>query len=112
LGARTGKIEIKGLGIREHVAKVSDHSPAEFRLLPSTIARELTRFYAIVRETEADLEWCSRAVEAYTNQRVQLMNAGQMSRLLKKILDKIDLLSRLRPTLIEGLKEVQGIDCD
>jgi hypothetical protein len=112
LDARTGKVEIERLRIHKHVGKFFDHNPAEFRLLPSTISNELTRFYAIVRETDADLEWCSRAVEAYANQRVRLMNAGQMIRLLRKSLDKIDLLSRLRPTLIARLKELQDTDCD
>ena len=112
LETRTGKVEIDGVHIRKHIGKCFDHSPAEFMLLPSTISKRLTRFYSIVRETDADLEWCSRAVDAYANQRVRLMNAGQMIRLLRKILDKIDLLSRLRPTLIEGLKEIQDTDCD
>jgi hypothetical protein len=112
LETRTGKVEIDGVHIRKHIGKCCDHSPAEFMLLPSTISKRLTRFYSIVRETDADLEWCSRAVDAYANQRVRLMNAGQMIRLLRKILDKIDLLSRLRPTLIEGLKEIQDTDFD
>lgn len=110
LDARTGKVEIEGIRIRKHVWKFFDHSPAEFRLLPSPISEGLKRFYAIARETDADIEWCSRAIEAYANQRIRLMNAGQMSRLLRKILDKIDLLSRLKPTLIEGLKEIQNTD--
>ena len=112
LDARTGKVEIEGVRIRKRVKKFFDHNPAEFRVLPGTISKGLTRFYAIVRETDADLEWCSRAVEAYANQRVRLMNVGQMIRLLRKSLDKIDLLSRLRPTLIAGLKEIQDTDCD
>jgi len=112
LETRTGKVEIDGVHIRKHIAKCFDHSPADFMLLPSTISKRLTRFYAIVRETESDLEWCSRAVEAYANQRVRLMNPGQMIRLLRKILDKIDLLSRLRPTLVERLKEIGGTDFD
>jgi len=112
LETRTGKVEIDGVHIRKHIAKCFDHSPADFMLLPSTISKRLTRFYAIVRETESDLEWCSRAVEAYANQRVRLMNPGQMIRLLRKILDKIDLLSRLRPTLVERLKEIEGTDFD
>ena len=112
LETRRGNVEIDGVHIRKHIGKFFEHSPAEFILLPSTISKRLTRFYSIVRETDADLEWCSRAVDAYANQRVRLMNAGQMIRLLRKILDKIDLLSRLRPTLIEGLKEIQDTDCD
>ncbi len=103
LETRTGKVEIDG--VRKYVGKFFDHSPVEFIPLPSSISKGLTQFYAIVRETESDLEWCSRAVEAYANQRVRLMNPGQMIRLLRKILDKIDLLSRLRPTLVERLKE-------
>jgi hypothetical protein len=112
LETRTGKVEIDGVHIRKHVGKFFDHSPVEFILLPSSISKGLTRFYVIVRETESDLEWCSRAVEAYASQRVRLMNPGQMIRLLRKILDKIDLLSRLRPTLVERLKEIQDTDFD
>jgi hypothetical protein len=107
----TGKVEIDGVHIRKHIGKFFDHSPAEFILLPSTISTGLTRFYAIVRETDADLEWCSRAVDAYANQRVRLMSARQMIRLLRKILDRIDLLSGLRRTLVEGLKEIHDTDC-
>ncbi len=110
LETRTGKVEIDG--VRKYVGKFVDHSPAEFILLPSSISRGLTQFYAIVRETESDLEWCSRAVEAYANQRVRLMNHGQMIRLLRKVLDKIDLLSRMRPTLVERLKEIRDTNCD
>jgi hypothetical protein len=109
LETRTGKVEIDG--VRKYVGKFFDHSPVEFILLPS-ISKGLTQFYAIVRETESDLEWCSRAVETYANQRVRLMNPGQMIRLLRKVLDKIDLLSRLRPTLVERLKEIRDTDCD
>ena len=112
LETRTGKVDIDVVHIRKHVRTFFDHSPAEFRLLPSGISKGLTRFYAIVRETESDLEWWSRAVDAYANHGVRLMNAGQMIRLLREILDKIDLLSRLRPTLIEGLKEMQGTNSD
>jgi hypothetical protein len=39
------------------------------------------------------------------------ITSWQMIRLLREILDKIDLLSRLRPTLVEGLKEIQDTDC-
>ena len=112
LETRTGKVDIDVVHIRKHVRTFFDHSPAEFRLLPSGISKGLTRFYAIVRETESDLEWWSRAVDAYANHGVRLMNAGQMIRLLREVLDKIDLLSRLRPTLIEGLKEMQGTNSD
>jgi hypothetical protein len=112
LAARAGKVEIEGVRICKHAGKFVDHSPAEFRLLPSPISEGLKRFFAIARETDADIEWCSRAIEAYANQRIRLMNAGQMCRLLRKILDKIDLLSRLRPTLTEGLKEIQDTDRD
>jgi hypothetical protein len=112
LEARTGKVEIEGAHIRKRVGKVFDHSPAEFRLLPGTISKALTRFYAIVREMESDLEWCSRAVEAYANQRVRLMSPGQMIRLLRKVLDNIDSLSRLRRPLVEGLKEIRDTDRD
>jgi len=112
LETRTGKVEIDGVHIRKHIGKCFDHSPAEFMLLPSTISKRLTRFYSIVRETDADLEWCSRAVDAYANQRVRLMNAGQMIRLLRKILDKIDLLSRLGPTLVERLEGIRDANCD
>src|SRR6266436_8186107 len=85
LETRTGKVEIDGVHIRKHIGKCFDHSPAEFMLLPSTISKRLTRFYSIVRETDADLEWCSRAVDAYANQRVRLMNARQRIRLLSKL---------------------------
>jgi hypothetical protein len=112
LETRTGKVAIEGLDIREHVGRHFDHSPAEFRLLPRTISKELTLFYATVREMESDLEWYSRAIEAYVNQRIRLMNPGQMIRLLKKILGKIDSSSRLRRTFLEGLKEVRDTDCD
>src|SRR5260370_16959839 len=110
LETRTGKVEIDG--VRKYVGNFFDHSPAEFILLPSSISRGLTQFYAIVRETESDLEWCSRAVEAYANQRVRLMNPGQMIRLLRKVLDKIDLLSRLIPTLVDLLQQLPHSNCD
>lgn len=112
LETRTGKVAIEGLHIREHVGVYFDHSPGEFRLLPRTISKELTLFYATVRELESDLEWYSHAIEAYVNQRIRLMNPGQMIRLLKKILGKIDSSSRLRRTLVEGLKEIRDTDCD
>ena len=112
LETRTGKVEIDGVQIRKHVGKFFDHSPAEFILLPSSISKGLMRFYTLVRETESDLEWCSRAVEAYANQSVRLMNPGQMIRLLRKILAEIDMLSRLRPTLVEGLKEMRDSGSD
>jgi hypothetical protein len=112
LETRTGKVAIEGLHIREHVGRRFDHSPAEFRLLPRTISKELTLFYATVRELESDLEWYSHAIEAYVNQRIRLMNPGQMIRLLKKILGKIDSSSRLRCALVEGLKEIRDTDCD
>ena len=112
LKTRRGNVEIDGVHIRKHIGKFFEHSPAEFILLPSTISKRLTRFYSIVRETDADLEWCSRAVDAYANQRVRLMNAGQLIRLLRKILDKIDLLSRLGPTLVERLEGIRDDNCD
>jgi hypothetical protein len=109
LETKTEKVEIDG--VRRNAEKLCDRSPVEFILLPSSISKGLMRFYAIARETESDLEWYSRALEAYDNQRVRLMNHGQMIRLLRKVLDKIELLSRLRPTLIEKLKEIQDTDC-
>jgi hypothetical protein len=109
LETKTEQVEIDG--VRKNTEKLCDHSPAEFILLPSSISKGLMQFYAIALEMESDLEWYSRALEAYDNQRVRLMNHGQMIRLLRKVLDKIELLSRLRPTLIEKLKEIQDTDC-
>jgi hypothetical protein len=111
LEARTGKVAIEGVHVLKH-GRHFDHSPAEFRLLPRTISKELTRFYAIVRETESDLEWYSRAIEAYANQRIRLMNPGQMIRLLRKILGNMDSSSRMSRTLIEELMEIRDTDCD
>jgi len=102
----TGKIEVEGLRIGKHLERFFDHSPADVRLFPSTISKGLTRFYAIVEETKLDLDWYSRAIETYANQKVQLMNLTQMIRLLKKIVGKIDSCSKLGRTLIEGLKKI------
>jgi hypothetical protein len=112
LETRTGKVDIEAVHIRKHVGRHFDRSPAEYRLLPSTISKQLTRFYTIVRETESDLEWYSHAIQAYASQRIQLMNPGQMIRLLRRVRDNIESSSRLRRTLIEGLKEVRDTNCD
>jgi hypothetical protein len=108
----TGKIEVEGLRIGKHLGRFFDHSPADVRLFPSTISKGLTRFYAIVEETKLDLDWYSRAIETYTNQKVKLMNLTQMIRLLKKIVGKIDSSSKLGRTLIEGLKKIRDTDLD
>jgi hypothetical protein len=112
LETRTGKVGIEAVHIRKHVGRHFDRSPAEYRLLPSTISKELTRFYAIVRDTESDLEWYCRAIQVYASQKIRLMTPGQMIRLLRKIRRNIDSSSRLRRTLIEGLKEIRDTDCD
>jgi len=107
---RTGKVASEGVPVRQHVGRHFDHSPAEFRLLPGNISKELRRFYSIVRETESDLEWYSRASEAYANQGIRLMSPGQMVRLLRKILGNIDSSSRLKRTVVDGLKEIRDTD--
>jgi hypothetical protein len=112
LETRAGKIAIEGVNICEHVGRHFDHSPAEFRLFPRAMSKELTRFYATVRETESDVEWYSRVIEAYANQRIRLMNPRQMIRLLKKILGNIDWSSRVGRTIVEGLKEIRDTNGD
>jgi hypothetical protein len=107
--ASTGIIEVEKVRIGKYAGSV-DKRQVNVSLFPSTIFKGLTRFYAIVEETNLDLDWYSRVIETYTDQRTQIVKHKQLIGLLKKIRGKIDLSSKLGERLVEDLKKIRDTE--
>jgi len=107
--ASAGIIEVEKVRIGNYAGSF-DKRPVNVSLFPSTISKELTRFYAIVEETNLDLDWYSRVIETHTDQQVQIVKHKQLIGLLKKIRGKIDLSSKLGRRLVEDLKKIRGTE--
>jgi hypothetical protein len=107
--ASPGTVEVERVRLGKYTGSF-DKCPANVRLFPSTIAKKLIRFYAIVEETKLNLDWYSRVIETYANQQVQIVQHRQLIRLLKEIRNKIDLSSKLGRRLVEDLKIIRDTE--
>jgi hypothetical protein len=100
---------------RVHIAKslgVFDNSPMRVKLFPRPISQCLTRFYSINEETRANLAWCDRVIEIYTNHNIWVVTPMRLTRLYKQTIGQVNASEKLGRTLIDELKKIRDTDIE
>jgi hypothetical protein len=93
--------------IGKHLVRLFHNSPIRVRLLPKLISGQLTRFYYLIEEMKSDLDWYYRAIELNINSKVRIMNYSQLTRLLKRILIKLNSCDNLGRSLLGELEKIR-----
>jgi hypothetical protein len=106
-----GKEIVERVHIGKHLG-VFDNSPIRVRLFPKPISQCLTRFYSMIEETKANLAWCDRVIEIYTNHNIWVVTPMRLTGLYKQTLGQVNASEKLGRTLIEELKKIRDTDTD